>query len=902
MRSVSVRLDDLRTMILNIGFVGENEHKRFIFDCKKMFDQYPNAAASMTVQPPEGEAYPAIIERDGDYVIWDVTDSDLAHDGDGELQLAFTQEPHVAKSYIGRTRVCPALVPSGDIPEGIDDFLTRAGAALTAIPETIDDALAAAKASGEFDGADGQDGQDGADGFSPTVAVTEITGGHQVAVTDAEGTTTFDVMDGVDGQDGSDGAPGADGFSPRATVSKSGKVATITITDAAGTTTATVSDGEDGQGTNIIDDTAGAGDTDKTFSADKLTADHSSLLNQIDSLDNSKAPVIINSASGAIATFSDGADDLPVESMTVQIEPVQDLNGQSSPYPAGGGKNLVDWVGPQTITTQTVIVRYDTSEQATFTASVTAVNNASINGALNLYAYNDNTLVKSKQTVILANATSARYAVTLDLSDTTYNNIRISISGASSGYSLTISDAQLEKGSTATSFAPYSNICPISGWTGANVYRTGKNLIYPKYSGRTNNGITYTVNSDGTITTSGTATASSYAAENLSSQPDKMSLLPAGTYSLTGGISANEIVYLGGKYTDGTSLPTTYDRGSGATFTLTKPAYVYPQIQVVNGTSSNRTFTIQLELGSTATAYEPYQGSTYPITWDEAGTVYGGTVNPVTGKLIVDRASVDLGTLNWSYDSQYQRFFTVGLTSVIKKGSSGWILPICSAYKSAVGVSDDKTISEYATTGYVYIKDTSYTDAAVFKTALSGVKLVYELVATVEYDLTHIEIRTLLGTNNIWADTGDVAVDYRADTRLYVERMSASGGITVDTALSASSTNPVQNKVINTALAAKEPKHNTVSVSGTTPTISGVDGTRYICGEVSTMTITAPASGCIDVTFTSGSTPTVLTVNSAKANTTVKWANGFDPTSLDANTTYEVNILDGEWGVVGAWT
>lgn len=281
MRSVSVRLDDLRTMILNIGFVGENEHKRFIFDCKKMFDQYPNAAASMTVQPPEGEAYPAIIERDGDYVIWDVTDSDLAHDGDGELQLAFTQEPHVAKSYIGRTRVCPALVPSGDIPEGIDDFLTRAGAALTAIPETIDDALAAAKASGEFDGADGQDGQDGADGFSPTVAVTEITGGHQVAVTDAEGTTTFDVMDGVDGQDGSDGAPGADGFSPRATVSKSGKVATITITDAAGTTTATVSDGEDGQGTNIIDDTAGAGDTDKTFSADKLTADHSSLLSAI---------------------------------------------------------------------------------------------------------------------------------------------------------------------------------------------------------------------------------------------------------------------------------------------------------------------------------------------------------------------------------------------------------------------------------------------------------------------------------------------------------------------------------------------------------------------------------------------------------------------------------------------
>jgi hypothetical protein len=35
---------------------------------------------------------------------------------------------------------------------------------------------------------------------------------------------------------------------------------------------------------------------------------------------------------------------------------------------------------------------------------------------------------------------------------------------------------------------------------------------------------------------------------------------------------------------------------------------------------------------------------------------------------------------------------------------------------------------------------------------------------------------------------------------------------------------------------------------------------------------------------------------------TMKWANGFDPTSLDADTTYEINILDGEFGVVGSWT
>ena len=94
-----------------------------------------------------------------------------------------------------------------------------------------------------------------------------------------------------------------------------------------------------------------------------------------------------------------------------------------------------------------------------------------------------------------------------------------------------------------------------------------------------------------------------------------------------------------------------------------------------------------------------------------------------------------------------------------------------------------------------------------------------------------------------------------------------------------------------------------VTVSGSTPSITAKSGVQYKCGEVSTLTITVPSSGCIDVVFTSGSTATVLTVTPTKSGVSaIKWANGFDPTSLDANTTYEVNILDGEFGVVGKWT
>lgn len=48
----------------------------------------------------------------------------------------------------------------------------------------------------------GAPGDPGADGVSPIVSVSEITGGHQVSITDAQGTETFDVMNGEEGPAG----------------------------------------------------------------------------------------------------------------------------------------------------------------------------------------------------------------------------------------------------------------------------------------------------------------------------------------------------------------------------------------------------------------------------------------------------------------------------------------------------------------------------------------------------------------------------------------------------------------------------------------------------------------------------------------------------------------------------
>ena len=118
-----------------------------------------------------------------------------------------------------------------------------------------------------------------------------------------------------------------------------------------------------------------------------------------------------------------------------------------------------------------------------------------------------------------------------------------------------------------------------------------------------------------------------------------------------------------------------------------------------------------------------------------------------------------------------------------------------------------------------------------------------------------------------------------------------------DTTQSASS-NTVGNYTDNAKSAIKAMlgiggETQTVQVTGTTPVITANQNTRYVCGEVATLDFTPSASGICDVIFSSGSTATVLTLPN-----TVKMPDGF---SVEANTVYEINIADGEWGAYQSW-
>lgn len=66
-----------------------------------------------------------------------------------------------------------------------------------------------------------------------------------------------------------------------------------------------------------------------------------------------------------------------------------------------------------------------------------------------------------------------------------------------------------------------------------------------------------------------------------------------------------------------------------------------------------------------------------------------------------------------------------------------------------------------------------------------------------------------------------------------------------------------------------------------------------MCGEVATLSITPVAKGITDVLFTSGTTATVLNLPQS-----VKLPEWF---AVEANKTYEINILDGVYGVVMSW-
>lgn len=172
---------------------------------------------------------------------------------------------------------------------------------------------------------------------------------------------------------------------------------------------------------------------------------------------------------------------------------------------------------------------------------------------------------------------------------------------------------------------------------------------------------------------------------------------------------------------------------------------------------------------------------TYTATWQsEAGTVYLGTANYLgSGKWSVLKtyAVVPLNTLTWSYTTN-GGFFNVGVGWLHLDGSKRDTL-ICNKYKTltpAASVLDDNCIGVTLGGDNLRIRDSRYTDPATFKATLSDA-VCYAPLLEAYYPAPVIvdgpDPATLYGNNSVWADCGDVSVQYRADTGLYIAKKIA---------------------------------------------------------------------------------------------------------------------------------
>lgn len=470
-------------------------------------------------------------------------------------------------------------------------------------------------------------------------------------------------------------------------------------------------------------------------------------------------------ASGTIASFEAVEGD-SIKSLVADIEPIQDLHGYDKPWAGGAGKNKLPmtvsgikaantygtWSGNAytfndiTFTLQTSDGTNVDSITVNGTATATAgleikpaislsgdyiVNGCPAGGANNTYRLDARPTSGGVLVEEYGNGSSFTY--TGDV----YGYIRIQ-SGVTVENKVFKPMIRLSSVSDAT-WQPYSNICPISGYGSVVVSRCGKNLL-TNVKHLVGNSIIF-----GTNTASGTTM-----------------YLDAGTYTFsftaTDGNATNF-------YVQDTDTDTRLVGGgitSHYTFTISAGCNVRIWCWKSNYNAVDIITTAQLEIGSSATSYEPYNGTTY--TTDLNGTRYGGTLDVVSGVLTVTHKYVDLSTLTWTTAANSRWACVVSdikppaslavATDAISSHFSAYSADVLYAQTSLIGmaVHTNKT---------VLVRNGSTTDTPVGD-------FVYELATPTTVQLTAQEVELLVGLNQIWANSGDVTVEYGTDPNVVV--------------------------------------------------------------------------------------------------------------------------------------
>ncbi len=171
------------------------------------------------------------------------------------------------------------------------------------------------------------------------------------------------------------------------------------------------------------------------------------------------------------------------------------------------------------------------------------------------------------------------------------------------------------------------------------------------------------------------------------------------------------------------------------------------------------------------------------ISWeDEAGAIIAGTLDVTTGVLSITH--VDYSAEVWANSivatstSAYVQAVFTPQNQRLTVGSA-WSDQFSTGYAS--GVTNRMTFIASGGSKRLYFNvpasELSDTTTEAMQAWLSEAhpQFVFNLETPVAVQLPPRAVKTLLGENNLWADTGAVTVEYRADLELYIEKKTGEG-------------------------------------------------------------------------------------------------------------------------------
>ena len=169
-----------------------------------------------------------------------------------------------------------------------------------------------------------------------------------------------------------------------------------------------------------------------------------------------------DTASGSIANFPDGAA-MPVIDCSVAVAPNQNLHGYANPWPGGGGKNLA-YLEQGSINTLNGVEILSTTRVRTQYIPVIEGQKYIASSQNNLWSVRNGCTYDASKNFIEANIYPSISTGEITI-PTGVAFLRLVYSHVDTAEECAPSDYwyQFELGNQATSYAPYSNICPISG-------------------------------------------------------------------------------------------------------------------------------------------------------------------------------------------------------------------------------------------------------------------------------------------------------------------------------------------------------------------------------------------------------------------------------------------------------